>query len=98
MLTLLPVAAYETVVVPFEPGDRLLIYTDGLLEATRGDGDEFFGDAELARVVAALPPSADMSEVVLSAYRRWIGDGTPLSDDVTLVVVECSALSGAWSG
>ncbi len=95
VLTLLPVAAYETVVVPFEPGDRLLIYTDGLLEATRGDGDEFFGDAELGRVVAALPPSADMSEVVLSAYHRWIGDGTPLSDDVTLVVVECSALPGA---
>ena len=42
VLALLPVAAYETVAVPFEPGDRLLIYTDGLLEATSGDGDDFW--------------------------------------------------------
>lgn len=63
--------------------------TDGLLEATRGDTDEFFGDAELARVVAEVPQSEDLSRAVLRAHRGWIGENTPLSDDVTLVVVEC---------
>lgn len=90
VLTLLPAATYSTADVPFRDGDRLLLFTDGLLEATRGDdGDEFFGDAELDRVVASLPPFADVSEAVLRAHRGWIGSTTPLSDDLTLVVVEC---------
>ncbi len=87
-LTLLPSATYETEDLGFEAGDRLLVFTDGLLEATRGADDEFFGDAELERVVAAASDSEDLSGSVLDAYRRWIGARTPLSDDVTLVVVE----------
>lgn len=89
-LALLPVASYRTADVPFRAGDRLVIFTDGLLEATRrAGGEEFFGDAELERVVAASAPSEDMSHALLQAHRTWIGDATPLSDDVTLVVVEC---------
>jgi serine phosphatase RsbU (regulator of sigma subunit) len=87
-LALLPVAGYTTAEVPFRAGDRLLLFTDGLLEATRGDDGDFFGDAELARVVSGMPPSADLSERVLDAHRAWIGNGASLSDDVTLVVVE----------
>ena len=91
-LALLPVAAYATADVPFREGDRLLIFTDGLLEATRPGGEEFFGDAELERVAAAAGPADDLSQAVLQAYRAWIGPGTPLSDDVTLVAVDvCSA-------
>jgi phosphoserine phosphatase RsbU/P len=89
VLTLMPAATYETADVPFQDGDRLLLFTDGLLEATRGNSDEFFGDAELARVVGSLPPFADVSEAVLRAHRGWVGSSTPLSDDLTLVVVEC---------
>ncbi len=88
-LALLPVASYPTADVPFRAGDRLLIFTDGLLEAARPGGEEFFGDAELERVVAGAGPAADLSKAVLEAYRAWIGPGTPLSDDVTLVAVEC---------
>jgi phosphoserine phosphatase RsbU/P len=89
VLTLFPAAAYADAEVPFHVGDRLLLFTDGLLEAARGDTDEFFGDSELARVVAEAPQSENLSEAVLRAHRGWIGEGTPLSDDVTLVVVEC---------
>jgi sigma-B regulation protein RsbU (phosphoserine phosphatase) len=89
VLTLMPGITYTTTEVPFGHGDRLLVFTDGLLEATRGGGDEYFGDAELTRVVRSLPPAGDASKAVLSAHRGWIGAGTPLSDDLTLVVVEC---------
>jgi len=88
-LTLFPAATYADAEVPFHAGDRLLLFTDGLLEATRRDGDEFFGDSELARVAAGVPESEDVAQAVLRAHREWIGEGTPLSDDVTLVVVEC---------
>jgi phosphoserine phosphatase RsbU/P len=87
-LTFVPTASYRTEEVSFRPGDRLLLYTDGLLEAARPGGDEFFGDAALARAIASLEPGADAGRVVLDAHRAWIGDHTPLADDVTLVVVE----------
>jgi sigma-B regulation protein RsbU (phosphoserine phosphatase) len=91
-LTLLPGTTYTSVALPFERGDRLVLFTDGLLEATRrGDDDAFFGDAQLVDVVARLDHGADACRVVLDAYRRWIGPGTPPSDDVTLVVVERTA-------
>jgi sigma-B regulation protein RsbU (phosphoserine phosphatase) len=87
-LALRPVAEYRTAEVPFRTGDCLLLFTDGLLEAERRD-DEFFGDAELERVVSELPATADASDRIMRAHRDWIGSEAPLSDDVTLVVAEC---------
>jgi sigma-B regulation protein RsbU (phosphoserine phosphatase) len=87
-LTLMPAATYPTAEVPFAPGDCLLLFTDGLLEAARPGSDEFFGDAELERVVTRLDGSAGVREIVLAAHRQWIGAATPLGDDVTLVAVE----------
>jgi phosphoserine phosphatase RsbU/P len=87
-LTLLPAATYPTANIPFLPGDRLLLFTDGVLESARPGRDEFFGDAELERVVRTLKGSASATDVVLAAHRQWIGPETPLSDDVTMVAIE----------
>ncbi len=87
VLTLMPAATYDTAEVTFEFGDYLLLYTDGLIEASRSGGEEFFGDAELDRVISALPQSADLVQALLQAHRRWIGPDAPLADDVTLVGV-----------
>ena len=87
MLTMFPDTGYTTVDQPFMPGDCLLLFTDGLLEAARGE-DEFFGDTELERVVASLRSPADTTRAVLDAHRRWIGPVAALTDDVTLVVVD----------
>jgi sigma-B regulation protein RsbU (phosphoserine phosphatase) len=89
VLTMFPDAEYTTVDHPFMPGDCLLLFTDGLLEATRGNSDEYFGDAELEHVVAPLRAPADVTHAVLDAHRLWIGPGAALTDDVTLVVVDC---------
>jgi len=88
VLTLMPAVVYQTTEVAFEPGDRLLIYTDGLTESTPPGGDEFFGDAELARVLTSMPASGDAMRALLDAHQRWIGDGTPVSDDISVVLVE----------
>ena len=88
ILTLLPAATYQTMEVSFDAGDQLLMFTDGLVEATRETDAEFFGDAMFTRVVSERPSSSTMSQSVLRAHREWIGEGAALSDDVTLLVVE----------
>ena len=45
-----PEADYPACEVAFEPGDRFLLYTDGLIEAERASG-EAFGDARLEQVL-----------------------------------------------
>ena len=88
VLTMMPSIAYSSYEVTFAPGDRLLMYTDGLTEATRLEGDEFFGDAELARVVSSTLAAEDLLRTVQEGHRRWIGEGTPVGDDISIVVVE----------
>jgi len=80
-------AAYTDVELPLQPGDRFLLYTDGLLEAANA-ADELFGPARLAAALAetaALPPAA-AAERLLERVDAW--SGRPPSDDCTLVLVD----------
>lgn len=68
------------------PGDTLLLYTDGVVEA-RGAGSAPFG---LERVVGVmrdrLPATRDLVGDLLEAVRAH-ADGTPLHDDLTMVAL-----------
>ena len=69
-------------------GDRLLLYTDGVLEAPNASGQQF-GKDRLHAVLREVA-SASLSEVkgaVLQAIRAHTG-GTLAHDDVTLLAVE----------
>ena len=57
--------------IPIEPGDRLLLYTDGLVEARNAFG-ELFGDESLANALAATAPlqPEDAAEVNLKIELR----------------------------
>ena len=79
-------ADYPELVVPFAPGARLAVFTDGVAEAVNRAGEPF----GLDRLDASLGgPTATAEEVVRSVIGQLDGfaDGLDPADDRTLVVV-----------
>ena len=78
---------YRLQTASLEPGDLLILLTDGVLEATRSDGEPFGWD-RLREVLAAddaKDPHATL-EAIAGAVSRHLGT-TPPQDDVTMIAV-----------
>ena len=76
-----------TIETALQPGDRILIYTDGLTENfnSRGEMLGIDGLGEIARNLSSLP-LADMKQQILNQVAGWRSG--PAADDVSLVLVE----------
>lgn len=72
--------------VKLSPGDRLILYTDGITEATDSRGEEFREERLISLVTnhRHLRPAA-IREKIMAALREFTGD--KWSDDVTLLVM-----------
>ena len=70
-----------------EPGDSLILFTDGVTEAENGDWNDF-ASSHIAKSLAQLhgAPAAAIARTIEDAIVGHVGDA-PLADDVTLVVV-----------
>ncbi len=78
---------FEGKTVELHPGDLLLLYTDGVIEAQNPSGD-FFGDERLCALVQelhALPPD-QLIEQMLQRLRRFT-DRRSFDDDVSVVAM-----------
>ena len=92
-LGMLPGARYSVERVPIEPGDRVLLYTDGLTEVFRGD--EEFGQQRLMDSFRSLDPlvspgSERPAEQTLD--RLWttldtFTGGAPQQDDMSAIAL-----------
>jgi phosphoserine phosphatase RsbU/P len=87
----LPLGLREPLEVPvfsarLDPGDLLLLFTDGLVEATRGEAGEAFGFERLTAVVAAGGAPQRVHDAALRAFDAHVGE-EPLRDDLTLLVL-----------
>jgi len=89
MLAVFDSADYTTATQRLERGDRLLLYTDGLVEAANAAGD-FFGQESLRACFkeSANLPVAEAAEHILSSVQRW---AAAQEDDLTLLVCEYNA-------
>jgi sigma-B regulation protein RsbU (phosphoserine phosphatase) len=88
MLGVFPDAEYTSTEVPlFAPGDRLLLYSDGVLEA-RDRAGEFFDDARVARWVSGIEQTSaeQFAVTALRELTQWTGGR--FDDDVTFVIAE----------
>ena len=93
-LGLLPAALYRAGEVTLGPGDLLVLYTDGIVEAMDPDGEEYGLDRlklvclrHRTEACAALAEALDRD---LLAFVR----GTPFADDRTVVLARRIACSG----
>jgi serine phosphatase RsbU (regulator of sigma subunit) len=90
MLGLFPEAAYSSVEIPLDSGDRLLVYTDGILEAMNSAREEF-GKSRLKNFLAASSSSASqLADALLLELRHWSGAAAQRihDDDITLLVLD----------
>ncbi len=78
-------AVFENAVVRLEPGDCLLLYTDGVTEAMNGR-KELFGEAALGRAFGGgrADDPVDVIRRVRDAVKTHAGDAAA-SDDLTLL-------------
>lgn len=86
LVGLLSGARWRSVEVPFQRGDTLLAYTDGILEA-RSDADEEFGLCRLTSTFAAAV-SQSSTEAIGRSITAAVRDhaGSRRDDDVTMVI------------
>jgi sigma-B regulation protein RsbU (phosphoserine phosphatase) len=86
MLAVFAISPYSNRLFPLEAGDRLLLYTDGILEAANSKGEEF-GQERLRAVLqesAALSPS-EAADLIVSSVQKW---GISQEDDLTVLVCD----------
>lgn len=87
VLGVLPGATYTPGTASFRPDDLLVLYSDGVVEATNSDDAEF-GDERLEEILtqhADLSP-VELKQEVLGQLRDFLGR-EELQDDLTLLIV-----------
>jgi sigma-B regulation protein RsbU (phosphoserine phosphatase) len=95
MLGVMEVASYEEETLSLAPGDRLVVYTDGISEREDPSGAEY-GDerllASLRTLPAGLPPEV-VVERSLAALEAF-ASGVEAADDQTLLVLSVAGPAG----
>ncbi len=91
LLGVRPKEAYADSEFSFEVGDRLLLYTDGLLEAENAAG-ESFGEAALATFIKERQElgAEEFVDLLLKEVLEWSSDGSRArqEDDITIVILD----------
>jgi len=87
-LGVLPEAEYDTAVAALDPGDTLVLYTDGVVEAANADGEEF-GTERLIQVVKRTS-GLDAQRIIKAVAKETRAHSRRHSyrDDFTIVILK----------
>ncbi len=90
IIGMFPFCQYEEGSVQLEPGDVLLLFTDGVSEA-HNPAEEEYGETRLKEVLRRYAHLAieEMSASILEELRTWMSDA-PQHDDLTFVLMKVS--------
>jgi serine phosphatase RsbU (regulator of sigma subunit) len=78
--------SFDVSMVNLEPGDRLVLYTDGITKRLVKGGEQFGGDGMRRAVQSASAPTA--AATAMSIQHAVTNSATdPLEDDATLIVL-----------
>lgn len=91
-LGIFPEWRYEAGEIQFVPGDRLVLFTDGVTEAMSPQGEEF-GEERLLALMTADPElgAEELQEKILRAVTEF--SATDLHDDATLIVMTVDTIA-----
>ncbi len=93
-LGMFPEAAYSSLEIPLKPGDRYVLYTDGVPESKNAT-DEEFGLARCKQFLESRPrlTAAELADALLGEIAHWSARSSVRlqEDDMTLIVVDCQA-------
>src|SRR5215218_10463889 len=92
-LGLMPGMPYEEREATLEPGDSVLLHSDGVVEAHDAHRD-MFGFPRLKETVAGAPGGQQLIDRVLGDLEAFTGPGAEQEDDITMVTLERSAGAG----
>ncbi len=84
-LGILPKVAYRHGSLTLAPGDRIVVYTDGLSESRKEGGDSQFDEHLLTHAAGPAGSADTLLERLVSAELRHRGSGSQL-DDLTVLV------------
>jgi serine phosphatase RsbU (regulator of sigma subunit) len=82
--------------VVLETGDSVLFYSDGLVEAHDSQG-EMFGFPRLRAPIAEHGEERSLADFLLEELYSFVGKGWEQEDDITLIMLRCSASLGRTS-
>jgi serine phosphatase RsbU (regulator of sigma subunit) len=89
LLGVFPESEYPLCDMDILPGDRFLLYTDGVSEPENALGDSF-GEFKFEQVVRnnqSRPPS-ELLDQLLTEIRQWQPASMAQHDDITLIVID----------
>ena len=88
-LGLMPGMAYEEKEATLEPGDSVLLHSDGIVEAHDSERD-MFGFPRLKETVAGAAGGQELIDRVLSDLEAFTGSDVEQEDDITMVTLQRS--------
>jgi serine phosphatase RsbU (regulator of sigma subunit) len=87
ILGILPIAQYQQSTARLEKGDILVLFSDGVTEASPPNSEDEFGEERLGQCIAQARelPAAGILETVVKSVTTYIA-GAPAADDVTVLI------------